>query len=100
MYMTTINISLPTNMYLDAKKTLSNRGYASISELVRDALRGFLYPRITENGFTPEFEKMVLEGAKESVGKAKEWISARDIDSYFKNLKKKTSAHDKNQKNR
>lgn len=71
--MTTINISLPTSMYLDAKKFLASRGYASISELLRDTLRDTLYPRLTENGFTPEFEEMVLESAKEPVERSIEW---------------------------
>lgn len=62
----TINISLPKTMYQDAKKILTKRGYVSISELIRDALRETLYPRITENGFTPEFEDEVLHRAAES----------------------------------
>ena len=69
----TINISLPRSMYLDAKKMLSKRGYASISELIRDTLRDALYPRVTENGFTPEFEQQVLESAKEPVEDSIEW---------------------------
>lgn len=52
-------------MYQDAKKMLSKRGYASISELIRDALRDALYPKVTENGFTPEFEERVLKAAAE-----------------------------------
>jgi len=40
------------------------RGYASISELIRQALRDVLYPKITENGFTPEFEEAVLRAEK------------------------------------
>ena len=70
---TTINISLPKSLYLDAKKALVNRGYTSISELIRDALRHTLYPHLTENGFTPEFEDAVLEAAKEPIEKSIEW---------------------------
>ena len=69
----TVNISLPKTMYEDAKKMLGKRGYASISELIRDTLRDVVYPKVTENGFTPEFEKMVLESAKEPVDKSKMW---------------------------
>lgn len=61
----TINISLPKSMYQDAKKLLAQRGYTSISELIRDALRDMIYPRLTENGFTPEFEEEVLRRAGE-----------------------------------
>lgn len=69
----TINISLPKTMLNDARKYLAARGYTSISELLRDALRDKLYPGLTENGFTPEFEDMVLESAKEPIEKSKEW---------------------------
>ena len=51
-------------MYQDAKAMLRIRGYASISELIRQALRDVLYPKITENGFTPEFEEEVLRAEK------------------------------------
>ena len=98
--MATVNISLPNNMYSDAKKLLAKRGYASLSELIRDTLRNILYPRLTENGFTPEFEEEVLEAAKEPVEKAKVWKSVEDVERYFKKLKKKVSVHDKGQKNR
>ena len=64
LYMTTtINISLPKSMYQDAKKLVVTRGYTSISELIRDALRGVIYPRLTENGFTSEFEEEILRRA-------------------------------------
>lgn len=63
--MTTINISLPTSMYKDTKRLLARRGYASISEAVRDALRPILYPHLTENGFTSEFEDQVLKASEE-----------------------------------
>ncbi len=63
---TTINISLPISMYTEAKKVVSKRGYSSISELIREALRGILYPNLTENGFTPEFEDEVLRIANSS----------------------------------
>lgn len=54
---TTINISLPKSLLDDAKKMLSKRGYASISELVREALRNTVYPNLTENGFTSEMDR-------------------------------------------
>jgi len=65
MSTTTINISIPTAMYEDAKRHVKRRGYASVSELIRDAVREWLYPRVTVNGFTPEFEKAVLMAEKE-----------------------------------
>ena len=52
-------------MLVDAKKVLVKRGFASISEYIRAALRRDLYPRLTENGFTPEFEAEVLKSAAE-----------------------------------
>ena len=85
--MTTINISLPTSMYKDTKRLLSRRGYASISEAVRDALRPVLYPRLTENGFTPEFEDAVLKSAAQP--RANNYIleTDKDIEDYFLHLK-------------
>jgi hypothetical protein len=65
MNTTTINISLPKNLYADAKKIVAQRGYTSLSELIRDALRGWVYPdKYTVNGFTPEFEEKVLKSEK------------------------------------
>lgn len=87
--MTTINISLPQSMYNDVKAYLARRGYSSVSELFRDTLREKLYPRITENGFTPEFEEAVLQSEALSPKKDKVWRTAKDIDTYFAALKKK-----------
>jgi Arc/MetJ-type ribon-helix-helix transcriptional regulator len=73
MDITTINISLPTSMLKDAKRHAKRRGYASVSELIRDAVREWIYPRITINGFTPEFEKQVLASEKEPVESDRVW---------------------------
>ena len=70
---TTINISLPKNMYDDAKKFLVAKRYTSISELVRDSLRKTLYEEITANGFTPEFEDYVLKSAAEPIENDTVW---------------------------
>ncbi len=54
-------------MYADMKKALAKRRYTSISELIREAVRNVLYPpKVTVNGFTPEFEEQVLASAKSS----------------------------------
>lgn len=93
--MSTINISLPKNMYQDAKKVVQEKGYSSISELIRDGLRKIIYEEgLTENGFTPEFEEMVLKSAKESVDEGDVWKTPGDIDKYFAKL------HNKHQKSR
>lgn len=84
---TTVNISLPKSMYQDAKKLLAQRGYTSISELIRDALRDMIYPRLTENGFTPEFEEEVLKAAAEPVKNDIILENEKDIDNYFRKLK-------------
>jgi Arc/MetJ-type ribon-helix-helix transcriptional regulator len=70
---TTVNISLPKSMYAEAKQMVSRRGYSSISELIREALRGVLYPNLTENDFTPEFEDEVLRRAAEPITNAIAW---------------------------
>lgn len=85
----TVNISLPINLYKDIKKTIEDRGYSSVSELVRDAVRRVIYPDLTENGFTSEFEEMVLRSAKESVDEKDVWETPGDIDKYFAKLHKK-----------
>lgn len=64
-------------------KTIRERGYSSVSELVRDAVRRVLYPELTENGFTPEFEEMVLESAKEPLGNDIVLETDEDIDRFF-----------------
>ncbi len=96
--MATVNISLPTSLYKDIKNTIKQRGYSSVSELMRDAVRRVLYPELTENGFTPEFEESVLRSAKESVDEKDIWETPEDIDRYFaklhKRLEKKRHAKD------
>lgn len=87
--MMTVNISLPRSLYKDIKKTIKERGYSSISELVRDAVRKVLYPELTVNGFTPEFEEAVLRSAKESVDEKDVWETPEDIDKYFAKLHKR-----------
>ena len=96
--MNTINISLPESMYKDAKQAVKKKGYSSISELVRDGLRRVIYPELTENGFTPEFEDMVLEAAKEPVDKTKIIKTDEDLENWFAELHKKIEAkrHAKN----
>ena len=85
---TTINISIPRTMYQDAKEVQKVEGYVSISELIRHALRRVLYPSgLTANGFTPEFEDMVLESAKEPINHDVVLKTNKDIDDYFNKLK-------------
>ena len=75
-------------MYQDAKEVQKVEGYASISELIRHALRRVLYPSgLTVNGFTPEFEDVVLESAKEPVSNDAILKTDKDIEDYFINLK-------------
>lgn len=93
---TTVNISLPKSMYEDARAMVTRRGYSSMSELFRDTLRDKLYPRITENGFTPEFEALVLESEKEPRSKDRVWRTEKDINDYFDALRKRIKKHAKN----
>lgn len=83
---TTVNISLPVNMYKDAKAVIEERGYSSVSEIVRDALRRLLYPHLTVNGFTPEFEERVLLSAQEPIEESR---TIDDLDAYFAELDEK-----------
>ena len=87
---TTINISLSKNLYEGAKKLKSQHDYSSVSEVIRDALRQLIYKkRITENGFTEEFEDAVLESAKEPIDHSKVWKTEADVNKYFRQLRKK-----------
>lgn len=96
--MATVNISLPTTMYKDAKRVLSKKGYASLSELIRDSLRKTLYPEITENGFTREFEDQVLEAEKEPMENDIVLETEEDIDKSFDEVIKRIAKkkHGKN----
>ncbi|CAN5146159.1 hypothetical protein BH11PAT1_BH11PAT1_7700 [soil metagenome] len=91
--MATINISLPKGMYEDVKKTVKKKEYTSVSELIRDSLRKMLYPELTVNGFTKEFEDEVLRSAAEPIENDYVLETDEDIDNYFRHLilpKKKT----------
>lgn len=99
--MTTINISLPKSMYEEAKMMLKKKHYASISELMRDALRKLLSEEdpnaISANGFPNWFEDQVLESEKSPVIGV--WETEEDIHKYFDDLKKKIRERKKNDKN-
>ncbi len=91
---TTVNISLPQEMYKDAKKAAKERKYSSMSELVRDALRRIIYSKeeITENGFPIWFEDKVLEAAKEPIDKSKTIETDEDLENWFSEMHKKVKA--------
>lgn len=81
----TINISLSKNLYEGAKKLKSQKHYSSVSEVIRDALRQLIYKkRITENGFTEEFEDMVLRAAAEPDDNDYVLETEEDVHNYFK----------------
>ena len=88
---TTINISLPKEMYKDAKKAAKQKRYTSISELVRDALRKTIYNEneITENGFPRWFEDRVLESERQPVEEDGVWETEENVHRYFKDLHKR-----------
>lgn len=74
-------------MYEDAKKILSTKRYASISELIRDALRRVLYENLTENGFTNQFEDEILNAASDPLNKELLLKTDQNLKDYFKYLK-------------
>ncbi len=90
--MRTINISIPKNMYEDAKKILSTKHYASISELMRDALRRLLYQSMTENGFTEEFEQHILHSSSEPMENDIVLEKDDQVKEYFIHLQKPSKA--------
>lgn len=97
---TTVNISLPREMYKDAKRVVKERRYASVSELVRESLRKVIYnlEEITENGFPVWFEDRVLEAVKEPIDKSKTIETNKDLENWFAELHKKVEAR-RNAKN-
>lgn len=63
---------------------MSQQHYSSISEVIRDALRHLIKKkRITENGFTEEFEDMVLKAAAEPMDNDYVLETEEDIHNYF-----------------
>ncbi|OGY10683.1 MAG: hypothetical protein A3H88_01370 [Candidatus Blackburnbacteria bacterium RIFCSPLOWO2_02_FULL_44_9] len=87
--MTTINISLPTNMYKDVKRAVKVGSYASISEMIRDSLRKTLYKEVTVNGLTPAEEDEILETAATPDDNDEVWETEEDITRGFEKLRKK-----------
>lgn len=81
-------------MLADVKKTIGKRGFTSISEFFRDAARHSLYPHVTENGFTPEFEQQVLEAAKEPIEDSIEWDGKTPFTEFV--LRQKFKSNGKN----
>lgn len=84
--MATINISLPKAMQTDVRNYIADNRYTSVSEFIRDAIRKVLYPGLTENGFTQEFEEAVLRSEASPEDQDITLDSPEDIDNYFRNL--------------
>lgn len=91
---TTINISLPKQLYKSAKKLVAEEKYHSISEVMRAGLRRVIYDadKITENGFPGWFEDQVLEAEQESIKQSSVWETEEDMKKYFEKLHKKVEA--------
>jgi Arc/MetJ-type ribon-helix-helix transcriptional regulator len=85
--LTTINISLPKDMYKDAKRALATKRYSSVSELIRDALRKTLYGETTQNGFIRGFEDEVLASASEPGKNDIKLRTDKEVGDYFRHLK-------------
>lgn len=85
---TTVNISLPKEMYKDAKRAVKEKRYSSISELVRDALRKTIYSedQITENGFPRWLEEKVIKASKSPREDDIVLETNEDVDKFFKKL--------------
>ncbi len=88
-------------MLEDAKFEIKEKRYASISELIRHALREVLYPNgVTVNGFTPEFEDEVLEAEKEPTKNDIILETEEDIENYFRSLRPKRRIKKNESKNK
>ena len=76
-------------MYDDARKVVAQKGYSSISELIRDTLRDLLYPKqkLTENGFTEEFEDEILKSAAEPRENDIVFENEKELKDFYLHLK-------------
>ncbi len=93
----TINISLPVGLYEQAKKHQREYHYSAVSELIRDALRWWLNPRLTRNGFTPAFEREVLRAEKEAdAGSVVEWDGVTPFHDFIMSHPPPRPSYDKN----
>ena len=90
-----MNISMPKGLYDRAKKRAKESHYASISELVRDALRWWLSDNLTVNGFTPEFEEEVLKAAAEPIENSIEWYGKGSFTDFVLSHPPKTNGKSK-----
>lgn len=80
---------MPKGLYVQAKAEAKKYHYNSVSEFIRDATRKLLYPELTENGFTKQFENMVLRSEKSSTKNDIVWVGKEsDLVNYVKNPKK------------
>lgn len=98
----TINISMPRGLYAEAKKKAKRYHYASVSEVIRNALRWWLSDNLTVNGFTPEFEEEVLMAEKEAdKGNVIVWDGKGSFgDFVLREGKKKWGKNDKSKSSR
>lgn len=78
--MTTINISLPTQLKNDAEILIDLGHYVSFSDLVRDAIRKV----ITKNKYDILFEEAKRDY---KAGRATILKSKKDIDDYMNSIK-------------
>ena len=77
--MTTINISLPDKLKIEAESLVKKGFYASFSDVVRDSLRKLMAAN--------KYDRWLAE-AKEDLksGRATVLRNKKDIDNYFKKL--------------
>lgn len=77
--MTTINISLPTQLKSEAEELVENGLYVSFSDLVRDSIRKLIADA--------KYDLLYLQTKRDyKNGKATVLKSQKDIDDYFKKL--------------
>ncbi len=86
--MTTINVSLPISLYSKTKDYAKNYSFASVSEVIRQALRKMIgIEELTENGFTKKAEQGILSAAKDKPIMA--YRKGEDYDAFMDKLLRK-----------
>ena len=82
----TITFRIPKNLQDMAKSKAKKMGIP-LTVIMQKALETFVNTKtitVTENGFTPEFENLVIEAESES--NSDRFVSSKDAINHFRNL--------------
>lgn len=90
---------MPEGLYKQMKLHGKKYHYASVSEMIRDAMRWWMSDNLTVNGFTEKFEKEVLKSAAEPDENFVEWDGVTPFGEFVLSHPPKNHAKNKIQRN-